>query len=95
PEITDIDPAVYDSNDLENTFIQFTVNIDDPSINEAIIVASYNGDLSRKEVTSISSFPATVELSLSDVAASLGIQLTDIALGDVFNIEVLTELNGQ
>jgi hypothetical protein len=95
PSISNVNPAVYDSNDLENTFVQFSVGIDDPAVSEAIIVASYKNDLRRTEVARLSSFPATVKLQLKDVASKLGIQLGSVALGDVFNFEVLTVQGGQ
>ncbi len=94
PEITDLRPAVFDSKDMENTFVQFTVEVDDPAVSEAIIVASYQGDMSRTEITRISSFPATVKLELTEVASKLGLQLSNLGLGDIFTFEILTVQNG-
>jgi hypothetical protein len=90
PSISNVNPAVYDSNDLNNTFVQFSVGVDDPAVNEVIVVASYKGDKRRTEIMRVSTFPATVKLQLKDVAAKLGLQLGSVALGDVFNFEVLT-----
>lgn len=95
PTITDLNPAVYDSNDLENTFVQFTVDIDDPKVNEVIVLASLNGDKKRVEMTRLNNFPGTVKLMLSEVASKLGMQLNDVELGDIFNIELQTIQGGK
>jgi hypothetical protein len=94
PEITNLNPAVYDSNDLENTFVQFTVDLDDPKVNEVSVVASYNGDKRRTEIIKVSSFPTTVKLALSDVASKLGIPISSVKAADVFNIELISIQSG-
>jgi len=98
PSLSGINPAVFDSNDLLNTYVQFTVNIDDQDkskVSDATIQVSLNGNMERKEYTKISSFPSTVVLKLSDVASKLGVELSKIKLGDVINIEVVTTTNGK
>lgn len=90
PVISDLNPAVFDSNDLENTFIQFTVNADDPKVDEVIVVASFNGDKKRTEIANLSSFPATVNISLAEVASKFGTQLSSIQAADVVNFELIT-----
>lgn len=95
PEITELRPAVFDSKDMENTFVQFTLNVDEPSVSEAIVIASYNNDMSRTEITRVSSFPATIQLKLADVVSELGMQLDEVSLGDAFTFEVLTIQNGK
>lgn len=94
PEITNLDPAVFDSNDLENTFVQFTVNVDDPKVDEVVVVASFKGDKRRTELSRLSSFPATVKVMLSDVASKFGIQLSSIQAADVVNFELITIQGG-
>jgi hypothetical protein len=96
--VSDINPAVFDSNDLTNTFIQFVVNIDESEkskVSEAAIQVSLNGNMERKELLKVSAFPSTVKIKLADIATKLGVALTDIKLGDVLNIEVLTNTNGK
>jgi hypothetical protein len=90
PAITDLNPAVYDSNDLSNTFVQFTVNVDDPKVDEVIVVASFKGDQRRTEISRLTSFPATVKIMLSEVASKFGIQLSSIQAADVVNFELIT-----
>lgn len=95
PTITGLNPAVYDSNDLENTFVQFTVDVDDSRVSEVVVLASLNGDKKREEIARVSSFPGTVKLPLSEVASKLGMQLSSVKLGDIFNIELQTIQGGK
>ena len=96
PEITDLNPAVFDSNDMENTFVQFTVKIPDgESVSSGAVQVSYNGQKERVDYTTLNSFPATVKIPLADLATKLGMSLSDVKLGDVFTIEVLTTSNGK
>lgn len=94
PEIANLDPAVFDSNDLENTFIQFTVDVSDPKVDEVVVVASFKGDKRRTEMTRLTSFPATVKIMLSEVASKFGIQLSSIQAADVVNFELITVQGG-
>lgn len=95
PGVQDLNPATFDVNDLENTFIQFTLVLDDPEVSESVILASYKGDRSRTEIARVSEFPATVVIALSDVAAKLGLELNSIEAADVFNFEVQTIQGGR
>jgi hypothetical protein len=95
PGIEDFIPQTFDVLDLNNTFIQFTVIVDDPNVNEVIVLASVNGDKRRTEITRVSSFPGTVKLMLSELASKLGMQLNDVKLGDIFNIELQTIKDGK
>lgn len=95
PEIANLNPAVYDSNDLENTFVQFTIEVNNPAVKEVIVVASYNGDKKRTEVSKATSFPASVKLQLTEVAAKLGIPLSSVKAADVFNIELISVQGGE
>ncbi len=95
PVISNLNPAVYDSNDLENTFVQFTIEVEDPTVEEVVIVASFNGDKRRTEIMRTSNLPATVKLQLTEVASQLGIQMSEIELADVFNYEILTVQDGE
>lgn len=98
PAITGLNPAVFDSNDKPNTFIRFTLKVDNPSVSEAIIVVSYKGDNSKKQVASITTFPedgTVVTVTLSQVATALEKTLAQIVAGDIINFQVLTVLGGK
>lgn len=93
PSITNLQPAVFDVNDPENTFIKFDVNVT-PAVSEVIFVASYNYNekgLLRVPIKNVTIFPAKdITIYMREAATALGIQLDDINPGDVFTIELLT-----
>lgn len=96
PTVSNLNPAVFDSNDLQNTFIQFDVSIEDQSNPEnAIVKVSFNGQKERVNYQTITSFPATVQLSLKEAASKLGMDISQIQLGDVINVEVWTTVGGK
>ncbi len=94
PSFTNLNPAVFDVNDPENTFIQFDLNIneaDRAAVNEVKLIVSYNGNLQRVELKSYTSFPQTaVKVYMHEAAAALGIPLDQVAAGGAFNFELLT-----
>jgi hypothetical protein len=98
PSISSIDPGVFDSNNPTTTYVQFVVDVPEESassVSEAIIQLSFNEKWERVEYSTITTFPATIKILLSDAASKLGLVLDSITLGDVVNIEVLTVTNGQ
>jgi ribosomal protein L11 methyltransferase len=48
PSIENFNPAVFDVNDKENTFIQFDINVS--GVDEVSVIVSFKGDMSRKEI---------------------------------------------
>ncbi len=95
PVVTDINPALFDSKDLENSYIQFTVTLPEGTqADEVIIQGSFNGNMERVAIDQVSSFPATVRISSADAAQMLGLSLADIKNGDVFMFEIVTVNNG-
>jgi hypothetical protein len=96
PTISDVNPAIFDSKNLETTFVKFTVSLTPGVIaSGGSILASSSDTLKRATVATITSFPATVTINAKDVAEKLGISLSSIANGDVFILEVLVTINGQ
>ena len=90
PAITNLNPAVFDVNDPSNTFIQFDLNADSDIVSEVKLIVSFNGDKKRVEVKSYTTFPQNVKLFMHEAAAALGMQLSAVEAGDVFNIEAIT-----
>ena len=95
PGIKNLNPATYADNDMENTFIQFDLTMPGSGVEEAIIVVSYGKGKERKQVTSVSSFPANIKIPLTEAVAALGLNLADIEAADVFAFEVQTVQGGQ
>ena len=95
PIISNVDPAFFLAADLENSYVGFDVSLSSGEVAQGgTIEVSYNGGGQREQIQTISSFPASVTLSVADIADALGMQLTDISGGDVFNIEVLVTKDG-
>lgn len=94
PSVTDVNPAVFDSNDLQNTYVQFNIDLSSPAT-EAIVYVSFNGDKSRVEMGRYSTFPATVQVLLTDAAAGLGMTVDQVELGDVFTFEIAAVVDGK
>lgn len=90
PGIKNLDPATYDVNDLENTFIQFDLTMPGSGVDEAVLLVSSSTGKERKEVTSVSSFPANIKVPLAEVVAILGMNLDEIEPADMFSFEVKT-----
>lgn len=96
PLISNLSPAVFDSNDLANTYVEFKLDVPDKTLLEnAIVKVSLNGKSQRVDYATITSFPQTVKVSLKDAVAKLNTGLDKIKLGDVFNIEIWTTTNGK
>lgn len=95
PIISDIEPGIFDSKDLVNSFVGFNVSLEEgTSADKVEILGSYNGDLSRTKISEITGFPASVKIVSGDVIQKLGIPAADVVNGDVFTIELLTTGNG-
>jgi hypothetical protein len=96
PLISNLNPAVFDSKDLENTFVEFKLDIEPGAVLEdATIKVSINGQKERVDYAKITTFPQTVKILAKDAAAKLGLGLTDIKLGDIVNVEIWTTSNGK
>jgi hypothetical protein len=96
PLISDINPGIFDSKDLVNSYVGFTLSLPNGmTADRAIIEASYDGQLERTEITEITSFPATVKIVSGDVIQKLGLVTGNIVNGDVFVIEVLLVSGGR
>ena len=94
PAITDVDPGIFDSKDLENTYVQFVITVPEGSVPEKIsVLGSYQDNYERVVISEYTAYPATVTINAADVAQKLGISLDEIVNGDVFTFELLTKAN--
>jgi hypothetical protein len=95
PAITDVDPGIFDSNDLENTFVQFVITVPEGTQPEKIsVLGSYQDNFERVIITEATSFPATVKIKVSEVAQKIGLSLDELVNGDIFLVELKTLSNG-
>ena len=90
PGITGLNPGVFDVNDLQNAYVQFTVNLaEGTSLDKATLIGSFNNNHADVTIKELTSFPAVVNITSVDAAQKLGITLADIERGDVFDFELL------
>ena len=94
PSITNLDPAVFFPADVQTTYISFDIDAEGYT-GDLIVLVSQDGDKSRIPVTTVSNYPATVTITLVDVAEAIGIPVTDIVPGSTFNFEVQTLIEGK
>lgn len=95
PVISDVNPGIFDSKDLLNSYVEFKVDaVPGTYIDKVTVLGSYAGNLQRVALTELTSFPSTVKVKSSDAAQKLGVSLSDIKNGDVFTIELLTSAKG-
>lgn len=95
PGITDINPGIFDSKDLGNSYVEFKVIIPAGERADKITVqCSYKDNFERVTMAELTSFPSTVRITSAGAAQKLGINLDDIINGDVFLIELVTTAKG-
>ena len=95
PAISNVDPGIFDSKDLVNSFVAFKVDLPaGERADKATIVGSFKDNFERVKLADIASFPSTVQIVSGDVIQKLGLTAADVKNGDVFTLEVLTTAKG-
>lgn len=96
PGIEDLDPGVFDSKNLSSTYVEFTLSLPEGGSAEKVTIVGFrNGSNVETTITEITSFPSVVRILASDVAQKIGINLTDVANGDVFTFVLLPTVDGK
>jgi hypothetical protein len=95
PVISNINPGIFDSKDLQNSYIEFVVGLDEgKSAEKVTVLGSYEGNLARVEMASSTTFPATIRITSADAISKLGLTAEEISNGDLFTFELLITANG-
>lgn len=95
PLISDVNPGIFNSKDLENSYIEFRTSVPTGQQADKItIIGSYQNNSEGIVIKEITTFPATVRITSSEVAQKLGIALNTIKNDDLFTFELLTLANG-
>lgn len=96
PILSNLNPAVFDSKDLENTFVEFKLDVEQgASLENAIVKLSINGQQERVDFATFTTFPQTVKIPAKAAAEKLGLTVNDVKLGDIVNVEIWTTSNGK
>ena len=92
PNVSNVSPAFY-TTDYENSFIKFDVSIPEgQSVEDAEVQATFKGKTAV--IQKITSFPATLKVSVGDVISKLGLKDSDVDVNDAFVIDVVTTSGG-
>lgn len=83
---SNISPGFYDLGDIDNTLVGFDVGFGGDALSSGDLTLSYSGELGAMGPVSIGnvSLPGNQTLSLSDACSALGINASDVGIGDVF-----------
>jgi hypothetical protein len=95
PFISDINPGIFDSKDLKNSYVEFKLSLESGKQAEKVVIeGSYNDNFERVKLTEVTTFPASIKIISSDIIQKLGISEADIINGDIFTLEMVTTANG-
>ncbi|MCJ7449923.1 MAG: hypothetical protein MUO72_19795 [Bacteroidales bacterium] len=95
PSISTPNPGFLINGD-ENSYIQFVVNIvSETQPEKTEVVVSHGTNFERMKIAELTSFPATVSITLGEVLDAIGAEMSAINTGDVIYVEVETTLNGK
>jgi len=94
--ITDANPAIFVDGDLDISYVQFTVDVQEGAVyDDAYIVVSYNSVSQRTRIKDVSSFPAEINITAEEAAAALGMSINDVASEDYFVFELELVADGK
>ncbi|MBN1416955.1 MAG: hypothetical protein JW973_17800 [Bacteroidales bacterium] len=89
PEITAINASFFDLADINNTYVEFTVDFETPAKSVAI-EETFNGY--KKTLGSYTSFPATIRITATEAVAGIpDVTIDSLKLGDSFLFEIIAE----
>jgi hypothetical protein len=92
PIMTEPVPAFF-TDDLANSLISFNLSLPEgQTVDQAWIEVGFEGK--KEKISDIASFPLDVIITAREVISKLGINESDVNLGDVFDVAVVTVVNG-
>jgi len=92
--ISDLNPATFIAGD-GNSYVQFVVALPEgESVEKAEVVVSLGDNRERAKVNDITTYPATITVTLADVAAAIDKNVSEIPKGSTVYIEVVTTKDG-
>lgn len=95
PVISDINPGIFDSKDLNKSYVVFKLDKQIGSQTEKVVIeGSYKNNNQRIPLAEINTFPATVKIISGDVIQKLGISAANVVNGDIFTFEMVTTAKG-
>jgi hypothetical protein len=88
PEITEVESSFFDILDINNTYIDFTVDVDSETAQSVTIEKTYRG--TKTEIGTYTETPVVINVTAEQAVADIdGVSVGDLELGDVFLFEVI------
>ena len=95
PSVSTPNPGFFINGD-EDSYIQFVVDLPDGEQPEKTeVVASHGTNFERMKIADVTSFPATITVTLGAVLDAIGINMSAVNTGDIMYVEVETTLDGK
>ena len=94
PEITEVQSSFFNSFDIDNAYIDFTVDVD-TEIAESVTIEKTFGGVTTI-VGEFTNVPANIKVTAEEAVADIeGVSVDDLEVGDIFTFEVIvTSKNG-
>lgn len=94
PEITEVGSSFFDILDIDNAYVNFTVDVDISIADSITIEKTYKGK--KTIVGNYTTVPVTINITTEEAVGDIdGVTIDDIELGDSFLFEiVVTSKNG-
>lgn len=94
PLASEPNPGIF-INGNNDSYIEFTVSLSQgTSADHTQINVIHPGTTGEAKISDLTTFPATVHITLGEVISALGIQPSDIHDGDLIYVDILTTKNG-
>lgn len=90
PDISEVTSGFFNFNDPSSAKVGFTLNTKGTPVSSVDIYKSLNGGDAVMHST-VSSFPATVEIGLTDALSGSGVSIDDLEVGDVFTFSFVSK----
>jgi hypothetical protein len=88
PGIEQIVSSFFDLQDIDNAFVEFSVEVVNPDeVSSIIIEVTYEG--TKGQLETYTSLPATVTVTAQEAVQAVGVSISDLTLGDVFTFEIV------
>jgi len=88
PEITEVESSFFDILDVNEAYINFTVNVDMSMAESVTIEKSFRG--TTTEVGTFNTVPVNINITAEEAVSDIdGVSVGDLELGDTFLFEVI------
>jgi hypothetical protein len=95
PSVSTPNPGFFISGSADS-YIRFSVDIlTEAQPEKTDIVVSHGTNFERVKIAEVTTFPATVSITLGEVLTAIGTDISDVSSGDVIYVEVETTFNGR